>query len=156
MISTFLPAWQRILLRHQTALSSSACPASDKLIEDLIEELIEAFCWLPQHYQSASQSWSFPVRLDSVLQITKYHWPPPKSLEWWLLETWGISILFASLSLSAVLLSSRKKVHFGSRSAEKSFFLHVLLVQLQLLVLFISSDSGICLGGLGRCSAFVL
>lgn len=50
-----------------TALSSSACPASDKLIEDLIEELIEAFCWLPQHYQTASQSWSFPVGLDSAL-----------------------------------------------------------------------------------------
>lgn len=50
-----------------TALSSSACPASDKLIEDLIEELIEAFCWLPQYYQSTSHSWSFPVCLDSVL-----------------------------------------------------------------------------------------
>lgn len=50
-----------------TALSGSACPTSDKLIEDLIEELIEAFCWLPQHNQSASQSQSFPVHLDSVL-----------------------------------------------------------------------------------------
>lgn len=49
-----------------TALSSSACPASDKLIEGLIEELIEAFCWLPQHNQSASQSQSFPVCLASV------------------------------------------------------------------------------------------
>lgn len=54
------------------------------------------------------------------------------------------------------MLSSREKVHFGSRSAEKSFFLRVLVLQLQLVVLFISSDSGICLVGLGRCSAFVL
>lgn len=36
------------------------------------------------------------------------------------------------------------------------FSLHVLVLQLQLVVLVISSDSGICLGGLGRCSAFVL
>lgn len=63
---------------------------------------------------------------------------------------------FASLSMSAVALSSRNKVHFGSRSAEKSFFLYVLVLQLQLVVLFISSDSGIYLGGLGRCSACFL
>ena len=50
-----------------TALSSSACPTSDKLTEDLIEELIEAFYRLPQLNQSASQSQSFPVSLDSVL-----------------------------------------------------------------------------------------
>lgn len=50
-----------------TALSSSACPTSDTLIEDLIEELIKAFCWLPQHNQSASQSQSPPVHLDAVL-----------------------------------------------------------------------------------------
>lgn len=50
-----------------TALSSSACPTSDKLIEDLIEELIEAYYWLPQHNHSASQSHSFPVCLASVL-----------------------------------------------------------------------------------------
>lgn len=30
-----------------TAPSSSVCPTSDKLIEDLIEELMKASCWLP-------------------------------------------------------------------------------------------------------------
>lgn len=30
-----------------TASSSSVCPTSDKLIEDLIEELMKASCWLP-------------------------------------------------------------------------------------------------------------
>lgn len=49
-----------------------------------------------------------------------------------------------------------RKFTWEAELLKSLFFLRVLVLQLQLIVLFIRSDSGICLSIPGRCLAFVL